>query len=80
MPSISVTLSAELPELGESPGSLSWSQVEAWAVAMRDEAAGGGARRRVGAGAGPADRPGVRAAVAAGAGSSGAVRAVPGAG
>src|ERR687893_424402 len=38
MPSISVTLSAELPDLGESPGSLRWSQVEAWAVAMRDEA------------------------------------------
>jgi hypothetical protein len=38
MPSISVTLSAELPDLGESPGSLRWSEVEAWAVAMRDEA------------------------------------------
>lgn len=38
MPSISVTLSAQLPDLGESPGSLQWSQVEAWAVAMRDEA------------------------------------------
>ena len=37
MPSVSVTLSAELPDLGESPGSLRWSQIEAWAVAMRDE-------------------------------------------
>jgi hypothetical protein len=38
MPTISVTLSAELPDLGEVPGSLRWPQVEAWAVAMRDEA------------------------------------------
>lgn len=38
MPSISVTLSADLPDLGESSGSLRWSQVEAWAVAMRDQA------------------------------------------
>jgi hypothetical protein len=35
--SISVTLCAEVPELGESPGALSWSMVEAWAVAMREE-------------------------------------------
>ena len=36
MPQISVTLSAELAELDESPGSLTWS-LEAWAVAMREE-------------------------------------------
>ncbi|WP_345382415.1 hypothetical protein, partial [Actinomycetospora straminea] len=30
-------LCAEVPELGESPGALSWSMVEAWAVAMREE-------------------------------------------
>lgn len=35
--SISVTLCAEVPELGESPGALSWSMVEAWAVAMREQ-------------------------------------------
>src|SRR3954453_23838717 len=37
MPTISVTLCAEVPELGEGPGALSWSMVEAWAVAMREE-------------------------------------------
>lgn len=37
MPTISVTLCAEVPELGEGPGSLSWPMVEAWAVAMREE-------------------------------------------
>ena len=37
MPQISVTLSAELAELDELPGSLTWPLVEAWAVAMRDE-------------------------------------------
>lgn len=35
--SISVTLCAEVPDLGEGPGALSWSMVEAWAVAMREE-------------------------------------------
>lgn len=34
--SISVTLCAEVPDLGEGPGALSWSMVEAWAVAMRE--------------------------------------------
>ena len=34
MPLTTLTLTAELPELG---GSLTWSQVEAWAVAMREE-------------------------------------------
>lgn len=37
MQPISVTLSAELPELDESRRSLTWAQVESWAVAMRDE-------------------------------------------
>ncbi|MCD2195335.1 hypothetical protein LQ327_18360 [Actinomycetospora endophytica] len=37
MPTISVTLCAEVPELAEGPGALSWSMVEAWAVAMREE-------------------------------------------
>ncbi|CCH86352.1 Putative transposase [Modestobacter italicus] len=34
MPVTTLALTAELPELG---GSLSWSQLEAWAVAMREE-------------------------------------------
>lgn len=34
MPLTSLALTAELPELG---GSLTWSQLEAWAVAMREE-------------------------------------------
>src|SRR5215210_5435451 len=34
MPVTTLALTAELPELGES---LSWSQLEAWAVAMREE-------------------------------------------
>lgn len=34
MPLTSLALTAELPELGES---LTWSQLEAWAVAMREE-------------------------------------------
>jgi hypothetical protein len=37
MPTVSVTLCAEVPELGENPGALSWPMVEAWAVAMREE-------------------------------------------
>lgn len=32
-----LVLSAELPELDESTQSLSWAEVEAWAVAMREE-------------------------------------------
>ena len=34
MPFTTLALTAELPELGES---LTWSQLEAWAVAMREE-------------------------------------------
>lgn len=37
MPMVSVTLCAEVPELGEGSGALSWSMVEAWAVAMREK-------------------------------------------
>ena len=37
MPTVSVTLCAEVPELDEGPGALSWSMVEAWAVRMREE-------------------------------------------